>query len=210
MSLMNFADQLAGAIHDIKNRMQLMLPHAEQVAGSQDLATRQAGEQLQLGLEALNQKLVSLLGLYKLEFRQGIQCREVYVSDMLRSCIDYIPGQFNVSLSCDEDLLCFFDENLVKSVVSDALHNATRYAKAQIVVSAVKREKGVELRVEDDGTGFGHDPLFIRKDGKEGTGLGLDFARMVAAAHGNKEMKGNINLGKSKTLGGAEFLLYLP
>lgn len=201
---MNFADQLASVIHDVKNRMQLMQPHAEKVAGSEDLATRQAGEQLQLGLEELNQKLVGLLGLYKLESQQGVQCREVYVADMLSSCIDYIPDQFNVSLSCDEDLLGYFDENLVKSVVSDAIHNATRFAKIQIQIIAKKKDKGIELRVEDDGPGFDH------QMGNEGTGLGLNFARMVAKAHVNNGSQGTVNLGKSRSLGGAEYSLFLP
>jgi len=201
---MNFTDQLASTIHDVKNRMQLMLPHAELVAKSKDLTTSHAGEQLQLGLEELNQRLVGLLGLYKLETQEGIQCRDVYVADMLSASMDYLPEHFNVSLNCDDDFLGFFDENLVKSVISDAIHNASRFAKSQIQIVAEKQAKGIELRVEDDGPGFENEL------GSEGTGLGMKFARLVAAAHTNNGVQGAVTLGRSERLGGAKFSLYLP
>lgn len=63
---MDFTSQLASAIHDLKNRMQFMLPLAAQIAKS-DGDAKEVGEQLRLGLESLNQDLVALLGLYKLE-----------------------------------------------------------------------------------------------------------------------------------------------
>jgi signal transduction histidine kinase len=200
---MDFTCQLASAIHDLKNRMQFMLPLAAQIAKSEG-DDKVVGEQLRLGLESLNQDLVALLGLYKLENKQGISIREVYVSDMLVSCTSFLPSQFNVSVACDPDLTAYFDEYLVKSVISDAIHNATRFAHKRINISASLADKGIQFCVEDDGPGFNPDTK------SASSGLGLHFAQLLAAAHRNDGKSGEVGISKSSDLGGARFALYLP
>jgi len=201
---MDFTSQLASAIHDIKNRLQFMLPLAEQIAESEDHSAKEIGEQLRLGLEGLNSDLVALLGLYKLENKQGVFIREVYVSDMLDSCTTFLPKQFKVTVNCDPELTAYFDENLVRSVISDAIHNATRFADKQINISAGALEKGIQFFIEDDGGGFKLDAE------SSSTGLGMHFAKLLASAHQNNGQCGEVGISHSRHLGGAKFSLYLP
>lgn len=123
---------------------------------------------------------------------------------MLVSCISFLPSQFNVNVICDPELTAYFDEYLVKSVISDAIHNATRFANSHIVISASQQGKGIQFCVEDDGPGFNLD---IKP---ESTGLGIHFAQLLAAAHRNDGKSGEVRISKSNELGGARFILYLP
>ncbi|MFT7687910.1 MAG: signal transduction histidine kinase [Candidatus Azotimanducaceae bacterium] len=201
---MDFTSQLASAIHDLKNRLQFMLSLAAQIAESDDSDAKEVGEQLRLGLEGLNQDLVGLLGLYKLENKQGVLIREVYVADLLNACTSILPTRFNVTVSCDSEFTAYFDENLVKSVISDAIHNATRFANKQITISAMPLAKGVQFFIEDDGAGLQVDAE------SSSTGLGMHFAKLLASAHQNNGLSGEVGISHSAALGGAKFSLYLP
>lgn len=85
----------------------------------------------------------------------------------------------NATVSCDPDA--------VRDVVANLLDNARRFARTTITVSLATQPDGVEIRVGDDGPGFGEDPevifdRFVSGDG--GTGLGLPIARGIARQHG--------------------------
>ncbi|WP_461030261.1 sensor histidine kinase, partial [Streptomyces sparsus] len=71
-------------------------------------------------------------------------------------------------------------EEALLRVAQEALHNALRHAGAtRVAVTLCRRERGVVLRVTDDGSGF--DPTAVRREGRH---LGLVSMRDRAAGVG--------------------------
>lgn len=126
-----------------------------------------------------------------------------------------------------------FDANLVRLVLVDALRNACRHARSQIRLSAqYHAAQGLALVVEDDGPGYPADYLrshaaeVVSEPGQQlrapepnpadadslRTGLGLDFARLVATHHrapGGRS--GRLELDNSGCqVGGGCLRLWLP
>ena len=82
--------------------------------------------------------------------------------------------------------------------------NALRYGEGPIVLSAVKRDGGVEIHVTDRGPGFPAEfrerafERFSRRSpsrGDGGSGLGLAIVRTVARAHGGDAFAGDLGRG---------------
>ena len=202
---MDLTTHLTSVIHNVKNKLQLIQSSVDVVFTSQDHKTQVAGDEIRRGLMDVNQQLVALLGVYKLDQNKLVSTQEVHLAELLATCADYIPDTFTTKIDCDTDLVGFIDENLVKAVVSDAIHNAVTYADKQILLTAMAKEKGVVISVEDDGAG-----IRVENTNSKGTGLGNFFARQVAESHRNGEVYGDLELKTSSVLGGAAFLLYLP
>jgi nitrogen fixation/metabolism regulation signal transduction histidine kinase len=117
----------------------------------------------------------------------------------------------------DASLPAAFDKQMLRRVVANLVRNAAqaiRDAKKEgtghIVVSASRDGDGAVIQVEDDGPGVSEDmrerifdPYFTTK--ADGTGLGLAIVKKIVVEHG-----GEIEVGSSKALGGAEFVIRLP
>jgi nitrogen fixation/metabolism regulation signal transduction histidine kinase len=80
----------------------------------------------------------------------------------------------------------------------------------RVVVSAEDGPGGARILVEDDGPGIPEetrgrvfDPYFTTKT--DGTGLGLAIVKKIVVEHG-----GEIEVGRSESLGGARFVVHLP
>lgn len=128
-----------------------------------------------------------------------------------------------------------FDAYLVKFVLLDALRNARRHARQRIRFSMARATVGgmcgmrgmccIRFDIEDDGPGYPADMLCVQdgRDSKDGgantcpvtaagSGLGLSFARLIAAGHATPDGQhgalelANDGLGQ----GGARFTLFLP
>lgn len=100
-------------------------------------------------------------------------------------------------------------------VVRNLTDNAARHARGTVRVRVHTRDDGVELIVEDDGSGVPESERervferFVRLDeararDEGGSGLGLAIVKEIVAAHG-----GRVTLGVSE-LGGARFGVHLP
>jgi signal transduction histidine kinase len=105
------------------------------------------------------------------------------------------------------------DPRLMTLAVSNLLNNASRYARACVNVRLNRVDNELLLCVEDDGDGVPEDQresvfkAFKRIDDSRnretgGYGLGLAVVARIAALHG-----GSVNVGESKELGGASFVL---
>jgi two-component system OmpR family sensor kinase len=109
------------------------------------------------------------------------------------------------------------DPERIQQIITNLLSNAGRWSSGRISVSVVSQVNAWQLIVADDGPGVPDSERerifdrFVRLDtararAKGGSGLGLAISRALAQAHG-----GTLEcLGKSATLGGAEFRLILP
>ncbi len=109
------------------------------------------------------------------------------------------------------------DETHLNNIIYNLLDNAVKYTEREpeITVSTVDSDKGIELRIRDNGIGMGEDvqkfvfDRFYRAESGnlhnvKGFGLGLSYVKSVIDAH-----KGRINLD-SKRNKGSEFSIFLP
>ena len=122
-----------------------------------------------------------------------------------------------LELDYDKDITWKFDDDLVGSIISHAINNASRYTNGKIKLIIRKSNETLELRVVDNGFGF---PAHMVQEGiaaMQGTnfqggstGLGLYFSAMVAKMHSCKSKTGEIILENGGAYGGACFVLRLP
>ena len=105
------------------------------------------------------------------------------------------------------------DKTAMSRAIANLLENASKYAKAQVLVSFETAERFCEIVVEDDGPGVGIDDRervfqpFTRLEMSQqtdpsGHGLGLAIVKQVARWHG-----GEVYVDESPRLGGARFVL---
>lgn len=223
---LDIAMVIASTVHDMKNSLALLgQAHSRWLA--------QLPSELQGGAEhgvieyesaRLNGMLVQLLGLYKLGVNQLPVCPAYHELD------DFIGAQLarhqeildsrGIQASgevAEFDLMGFFDQELLGSVVANVIANSIRYARSALLVSAREENGGVLLCINDDGAGYPSAMLEKQGDYVLGlnqssgsTGLGLYFAARIAELHERNGLRGRIELGNGGPLGGGEFRIYLP
>lgn len=167
-------------------------------------------------------KLVhDLLLLSKLDRTPHIELKEGRLDTVLREMepqLHILAGGRKLDLNIEPDIICSFDTDKMKQVVLNLFHNAVQHTdpeKGQIRVSLVKRDGGVQLTVQDNGSGITESHLpyvfdrFYRIDSSRtrkygGAGLGLAITRSIVNAHG-----GTISV-ESKEGEGCTFTIWLP
>jgi two-component system, OmpR family, sensor kinase len=106
------------------------------------------------------------------------------------------------------------DEKYLTIALNNVLQNAIQYCRNQLVVELSILDNQICIKVSDDGEGFNdnlQDMLkpFVRgkTSGKnvQGYGMGLAIVQRIVEWH-----KGELSLGKSIVLGGAQVSIYLP
>ncbi len=202
---MDFVDLAAFTIHDVKNRLTVLASRAEQKGD---------GETLRSVLEVAA-TLTHLLAYYKVEKGNlGVDIDARTPADLLNELSLGIGKQTTLSVIADlseAPTLWFYDEALVRMVLLNALYNALRHARQQVLMAACVRNGWLEFSVRDDGPGYPEamleQPLAMQSLSREGTGLGLHLADRVAACHSNAGQRGYVELGNE---GGAVFRLRLP
>jgi len=202
---MNFTEIAALTIHDVKNRLAILGSRAE---------ARGDGETMRDAHEAAA-SLTRLLALYKMDNGGlGLDIDAHVPEDLLNELAADISKQTPISINVDlqtTPTLGFYDENLIRMVLLNALYNALRHARQKITLQASLRDDWLVFEVRDDGPGY---PETMRGQAgtmsgisREGTGLGLHLAARIAALHCNGELEGYIHLSNAD---GAVFSLYLP
>lgn len=217
---------LASSVHDMKNSVSMLIGGLQKVLESVNPETFPAfGDLMQMTYEAkrINSNLVQLLTLYKIG-------QQIYPFDPQRLCVleflqgiaEQTNGQFraemiSLSIDCDPELYWYFDEDLITGVIGNAFSNAIRYTRDQMRLSARQDGRFLELRIEDNGTGYSPAMLEQSRDSMHSvdfccgsTGLGLHFSAAVARLHRNRGQVGTITLENGGTLGGGCFVLRLP
>jgi signal transduction histidine kinase len=228
---MDLLTLLASAIHDAKNQLHQILADATTLAQMNDPAVQVIAARLEHRSQALDRRLVALLGIYRLGREGLVNIAEHHVADLLNSvAVDWAGAV----VDCDEDLVGYFDAALIRTVVSDALDNAQRFGRGQLLLTAHLAGKSLVISIEDDGLGFspdgpvGEEPADDQLSGGElsggklsvgkassdevmaQTGLGLYLAAEVAKAHQNNGVTGHIERATSSQLGGAALRIHLP
>ena len=103
----------------------------------------------------------------------------------------------------------YFDPRLVRLALEAALHNAWRFARSEVRLSAHIEDGFLVLAVEDDGLGLdAKDPA-----ARSSTGLGLELCAAVARAHQLGERQGRVVLkprDAAQRQRGTRFEIWLP
>lgn len=222
----DFATVLACSVHDMKNSLCMVIQSAELIQAEGSKLSHAAREELALlNYEAnrLNSNLLQLLSLYRLDRQQlPVQIDQHYLNELFEELLlknQYYATQrgIEVTVNAEDDLNWFFDRDLVLNILNDAIANALRYSHKRIIVSARIIDNMLQIEVADDGPGF---PDFMldnaatdmhKLDLRHGhTGLGIFFAKLIAHAHHNKNLRGGVGLQNGGELNGGNFRLSLP
>ena len=220
-----FETLLASSVHDMKNSLSLLLSQLDEIGArlDQEVETRRSVSDLRYQAGRINVSLMQLLSLYKLEKDQiGVHLSDVFVADFIE---DSIAGHSQLAeqrdtellMSCDDELMWFFDPDLVGIALNNVIGNCLRYTRSKVHVSAGIEDKQLVIRVDDDGQGY--PPAMLEHAGRGGTeidassgstGLGLYFASTIARGHQRQQRHGEIRLANDGPLGGGSFIISLP
>jgi signal transduction histidine kinase len=213
---------LASTVHDIKNSLGIVLELIRQLAQQQNGQSKEFS-QLEFEANRINNSLMQLLVLYKVDSSKfDLDIDEYAAGDILNEAVaqqDVLINYKNiqVSLDCDENLLCYCDYAHIGNALGTILNNALRYTQSQIVLSAVEEAGFVKFCIEDNGHGYPEHLLnadlsaTANLDWATGnTGLGLFFVSIIAALHKNDTKSGYVKIDNQSRLGGARFCLFLP
>ncbi len=220
-----FETVLASTVHDMKNSLGLLLARLEDITLQLEREHSLNSPVSALRYEAgrINTLLMQLLSLYKLERDQLVVSPvEVDVIEFVEDCIAAhaaVASQSGIALEqdCDEELLGFFDPDLVGIAINNILGNSIRYSRSRVLLAVRPGDEGLEFTIADDGEGYPQEMIenqgqYARRinSSSGSTGLGLFFSDTVAQLHRRGERTGRISLDNGEPLGGGCFRLILP
>ncbi|MCW8108492.1 HAMP domain-containing histidine kinase [Alteromonas ponticola] len=225
-SNIDFSSVLAAAVHDMKNSLCLLIQSIENLSDSIPRELDEAHNQVaNVHYEAsrLNTNLVQMLSLYRAQLETlPITVDEHFIADLFEDVTGsnaLYSNQRKVAIEVNvaDDLSWYLDGDLVYMLINDVVVNALRYGTSKIRLSAKEEHSHLVISVEDDGPGYPDDMMiksntelseFHVSQGR--TGLGLFFARLIAAAHTRDTLCGTITLSNGGELGGSVFVVKLP
>ena len=222
---LDFSTILATSAHDMKNSLFMLLQSIENIDREDNLTSSQhkAFADLHYQTSRINGTLMQLLALYREEQKQlPIYIEEHSVEDVLQEVIEknrlYLNSHNVVThIEVDEDLYGYFDQDLISYLISDIFINALRHTKQEITLRAFMKDKFLNIQVEDDGEGYPSHMLAVPEKStsefnanKGRSGLGLLFAKRIAAEHKTKYLQGHILLENKPHSTGSIFTLRLP
>ncbi len=223
---LDFASIIASAVHDMKNSLTLLLDTLDAAAGEPDIAGKPLQEKLlqaQHEGKRLNRNLIQLLALYRMERAQMfVNISENYLAELLEDVAmdnqQLLSARgIKLEIACADDLVGYFDRELVTGILNTIINNSYRYARDTIRLGAEENDGYLCIHIEDNGPGYPEKMLHAK--GKAGspvdfqsgsTGLGLYFAAQVAQMHRNGERHGHTRTDNEGIDGGGRFSLYLP
>jgi len=222
----DFAAVLASTVHDMKNSLCMLIQSTELIQQESAQLSEPARDELaRLNYEAnrLNSNLLQLLSLYRLERqRLPVQVDQHYISDVVEEILlknQFYTEQcgFTIHVEQPEQLHWFFDYDLILNLLNDAVANALRYGRNQILLQFSQQNDFLQIEIHDDGPGF---PAFMLDSEKldmntpdltnNHTGLGIFFAKLIARAHTNKGLQGAVELVNGSRFAGGIFRVTLP
>lgn len=202
-------DLYAAVMHDVKNQLAELA-----------LRLRKRGDAVPETEIALNasRRLSEMLLLSREEDAQlWVNADTVNPADFLEILAAEYTELFPavaISVDAERSVSCaFFDDALVRMALGNALHNACRFSRARVRLSAFDQDGMLVLEISDDGPGF--PDAVLSSGGKlpaavsgSGTGLGLYLAHKIAGLHQLNDRHGYVEL--SNGVSGGQFRMVLP
>lgn len=223
MLTIGFPAILASSVHDIKNSLTALRALLSQLEAAYPNEKPPEFRQLEFETNRMNNSLMQLLTLYKIDISQFSPAIDEYsVLDIIEDVVAQQSSLLSLShiellTECDEELFCYCDNMLIGSALCTLVNNAQRYCRSKVLLSAAEEDEYIVFCIEDDGRGFPEnlisslDQQLPQLDMATGnTGLGLFFTDTIARLHVKGDKRGFIVTDNSSRFGGARFKLYLP
>jgi signal transduction histidine kinase len=218
MTKFDGSDFQAALIHELKNTLGLLSMALERIPLRDEPEHDAAVDAARLLCQGVVDRLHQALLIYKAanhEIRPTIDAWSPHdlVHEMAGQAAELARNRLRVEAEVAEGVpaLWFFDRDLVEMAMTNAIHNALAHARSTLRLGAEMTDGCLALCVRDDSAGYPERILADDADGgayrATGTGLGLQFARLIAESHDNRGRRGALRLGND---GGAVFRLLLP
>jgi signal transduction histidine kinase len=222
---LDFSTILATSAHDMKNSLFMLLQSIETLGSAENLTEQQhkSFADLHYQTSRINSTLMQLLALYRSDKKElPVYIDEHYVTDIFTEVVDknqtYLDHhEIKINVDVDEGLMGYFDFDLITYLIGDIFVNALRHANKSIDLRAFIQDGYLNIQVEDDGLGYPEHMLAVSQNNqsefnanKGRSGLGLLFAKRIAAEHKNKQQQGHILCENKLQSKGGVFTLRLP
>jgi len=197
-------DILVSGVHDAKNQLFI----AESMIAASETAHGIAMGEARYAIESAANRLSRTLTAYHLLRHDTVAA--IVPSIVGDICDEVMLAQHkhlatrNITLAVDCRVLDEWplDRDLITDMLNNAVQNAGRHARHQVLLSAATDDGWLVLRVDDDGPGFATLP--------PERGVGLMVAERLALLHTRRDRRGSLQLSNNGALGGAHFELRLP
>lgn len=211
-------DFYAALIHELKNNLGVLSMTLERIPLTGESGHDASVDSARLLCQNVIGRLHQALLIYKAANHQLHPVLDAYsphdlVQEIAASTETLAHGRLRIEVAIAENLpiLWFFDRDLIEMALINAIHNALVHARSTIRIEAALDAGRLALCVIDDSPGYPEHILeSVAGAGPyhaTGTGLGLQFARLIAHSHDNQGRRGELRLGN---VSGALFCLLLP
>jgi len=175
------------------------------------------GQRLKSQVDKILQMALIDSGNFKLD-KKSVDIHELIrrVAGSFELIVNDRNGTLNLHLDARNSVIVA-DETHLNNIIYNLLDNAVKYTEEEpeITVTTIDSEKGVMLKIKDNGIGMGEevqkfvfDKFYRAESGNlhnvKGFGLGLSYVKSVIDAH-----RGKIGLNSKKNKG-SEFSIFLP
>jgi K+-sensing histidine kinase KdpD len=211
-------DLYAALIHELKNNLGLLSMTIERIPMQNEPVHDATLDAARLLCQGVVDRLQQSLLIYKAANQPIHPNIDAYsphdlVHEIRDRAIALSHGRLRVeaSLAPDVPAIWFFDRDLTEMALINAIQNSLAHARSSIRIEAGRVDEGLALVVRDDSDGYPEHVLASMATNTPyratGTGLGLQFARMIAQSHDNMGRLGELRLYNDQ---GAVFCLLLP
>lgn len=208
----------AALIHELKNNLGLLSMTMDRIPLSGMPACDSAVDVARLQCQGVVERLQQALTIYRanqghLRARIDAYSPHELLAEVGKRAETLAHGRIRIDIDVDASVppIWFFDRDLIEMALINAIHNSLVYARSAMRIEAGAGQGWLELTVRDDSAGYpGHILASVAAGTPyraRGTGLGLQFARLIAQAHEHRGRQGELLLDND---GGAVFRLRLP
>ncbi|HEY9098899.1 MAG TPA: HAMP domain-containing sensor histidine kinase [Thiobacillus sp.] len=211
-------DFYAALIHELKNDLGLLSLTIDSIPLQDTVAHNETVDSARLQCQQVVDRLQQTLLIYKASRQQFHPRIDAYSPHDLLNVIKaraetLSRGRLQIETVIDPDTpaIWFFDRDLIEMALVNAVQNSLAYARKNIWLEMKPQENGLAFLVRDDSEGYPEHVLESVANNTPyratGTGLGLQFSRLIAQSHENQGRTGELRLLNDQ---GAVFSLLLP
>lgn len=211
-------DLYAALIHELKNNLGLLSMTIESIPMQNEPAHDNPVDAARLLCQEVVDRLQQALLIYKANNQPIHPAIDAYSPhDMVYEIRDRTAAlsrnrlRVEATLNPDVPAIWFLDRDLIEMALINAIHNSLTHAHTNIRIVASMEEGCLALTVRDDSDGYPELVLTSVATNTPyratGTGLGLQFAKLIAQSHDNQGRLGELRLHNDQ---GAVFSLLLP